>query len=126
MSTDKSSGRKERMLNVDRVSIYRATSNAKDRIQRMRESLEGIDLDLEKKDRLEKCLCKHCFYLYQSRMGGAKMTNRDCGICHETQRYSSTATDPLCLPCAKINNLCKQCGGDIEMKHTRKLRDYES
>lgn len=110
---------------IDKVSIYRATDTANQRTSELRMKLADFDEDAKKSERVEQSFCKHCFYIYGTRIGGAKITSRDCGICHTPQTYSSTATDPLCLPCAKKNNLCKRCGGDINMKHIRKERDYE-
>jgi hypothetical protein len=118
-------GREPRKSTVDKASIYRATDTAKSRINDLRKKLEDADKDVDKKERLDKSLCKHCHYIYNSRMGGAMMTNRECGICKEPQNYSSTATDPLCTPCAKDNDLCKRCGGDINIKHIRKERPFQ-
>jgi hypothetical protein len=111
--------------NIDKVSIYRATDTAKSRINDIRKKLDNADNDVDKKERLEKSLCKHCHYIYNTRIGCAMMTSRECGICKEPQTYSSTATDPLCAPCAKNNGLCKRCGGDIDMKHIRKDRPFQ-
>lgn len=111
---------------TDKVSIYRATDIAKVRIANLRQSLLNVDTDPKKNERLEKSLCKHCFYVYSTRMGGSAITYRECSICEKDQTYSSTATDPLCLPCAKENELCKQCGGDIRMKHIRSRRKFET
>ncbi len=106
--------------NVDAVSIYRATDNAKHRVKDLKIKIADFDNDPKKSERVEKSLCKHCFYIANAHIGGAMFTSRECGLCKEVQTYSSTATQPLCLPCAKENGLCKQCGGDVEMKHRRK------
>ena len=110
---------------VDAVSIFSATDRAKSRIDNLRKNLEDIDNDPDKDNRLSKSLCKHCFYLHKARLGGAMMTSRACGICDSQETYSSTATDPLCLPCAKENGLCKQCGGDIDLKQRRNKRPFQ-
>jgi len=109
---------------VDKVSIFSATDRAKRRIEGIRESLNNFEGDPKKSERLEESKCKVCFYINNVRIGGAMMTQRECGICKEPQQYSSTATEPLCTPCAKTNSLCKQCGGDINMKHARKERPF--
>lgn len=75
--------------------------------------------DSSKKERIAKSLCKACFYR-GGRVGGAAITERPCMSCGETQVYGSTATDALCLDCAKEHSLCKNCGGDREMRERRK------
>jgi len=119
-------GNKIRKVKVDRVSIYRATDIAKNRIKKMQSQLEDVERDPRKNERLEDCKCKYCFYIHNVRMGGAMFTSQQCGLCNEVMSFPSTATDPICSSCAQENNLCKQCSGDMDMKHIRKNRPYES
>jgi hypothetical protein len=78
--------------------------------------------DGEKKKRLESVQCKFCFYMRTDRIGGASMTTRPCGICDDEMQFGSTCTDKICKKCAKEYDLCKYCGGDLEMRIRRKLR----
>lgn len=104
---------------VDKVSIAEATAKAqriaKDRAQKY----EEFQSDSGHDERLKQHLCKACFYLCRERIGGAALTNRECGICSTDMLFGSTATDPICFSCAKENGLCNQCGGDIDMKNRR-------
>jgi hypothetical protein len=111
---------------IDRVSIERATHIAKDMTQSYIEKVEALQADVGKKDRQEECKCKACFYFHKVRIGGAAMTSINCGICETEMMFGSTAVEPICKCCAKKNELCVQCGGDIDMKNKRKPRDYEN
>ncbi|TNC80273.1 MAG: hypothetical protein C9356_15210 [Oleiphilus sp.] len=116
---------KQRKAKIDRVSIAHANGNARRYAKGYMESVDNFRGDAQKKERLEKHLCKSCFYFFKSRIGGAMMTSRACGLCDTEMNFCSTATDPLCLSCAKDNGLCKQCGGDIESKDRRNAYPFE-
>lgn len=106
-------------INVDQVSVTRATSDAisyKDDI--LRRALVAVT-DPDKKQRLEKCQCIRCYYLV-SRIGCSAMTDQPCGICRVNQLYGSSCTDVLCMKCAQTHDLCKHCGGDVHMRPRRK------
>lgn len=107
-----------RRRKVDASSIYSATSNAARYIEIYREKVAIFDADEKKVERLEKQQCKVCFYM-AGRLGGAAMTKARCGLCDNVKMFSSTCVDILCIECAKKNNLCVHCGGDIDMKHRR-------
>ena len=104
---------------IDSVSVMRATDFAKSYIQDATENALRCASDIEAKVRQSQGLCKFCFYFMFSRIGGAAMTERPCGICNKVVMYGSTATDKLCLACAKENCLCKQCGADSELRVRR-------
>jgi ribosomal protein S27E len=74
--------------------------------------------DPESAARLERHYCRSCFY--RTRMAGQAFTAQDCACCGEEQTYSSNSTDILCLPCATTHDLCKHCGGDINMDSKRR------
>lgn len=48
------------------------------------------------------------------------MTTQPCMCCYKPVMYGSTATDALCMDCAREHDLCKRCGGDIELRTRRK------
>lgn len=75
------------------------------------------DPEKKKRERDQKCI--HCYYVMRVRIGGAAMTTRPCALCPTEQTFASTATDALCMPCARNNDLCKQCGGDIRLRVRR-------
>lgn len=106
---------------IDQVHVTRATDHAiscqKDVITR---ALEAAT-DPHKTERLTACQCIRCYYIYPDRIGGAAMTVQPCGVCGKDVMYGSTATDVLCLPCAKEHELCKHCGGDVHMRPRRKF-----
>lgn len=104
---------------IDRVSITRRSQESRDLMEDVILKSERVSNDPDKKDRLEKCQCKSCYYL-RGRIGGAAITNKPCDMCKEEQMFSSTCTDALCTKCAKDNDLCKFCGGDLHMRVRRR------
>ena len=102
-------------------SIYNmvwATERAKDYTKSILKQAEDITKDSNKKERIKRHECKACFYA--GRLGGSSMTTRPCMSCNVDVMYGSTATDVLCMDCAKLHSLCKHCGGDLEMRVRRK------
>jgi|SRR5699024_7370495 len=103
---------------MDIVNMIRATEDAKARVKGWLDLAEQVASDTRKAERLSRQECKGCFYA--SRFGGAAITRRACMSCGEDQMYGSTATDVLCIECAKQHDLCAHCGGDIKMRVRRK------
>lgn len=104
---------------IDSVSVTRATDFAINYADTtIQQALEYMRDD-QKKSRLDKGLCKFCFYMRSERIGGAAITTQPCGICEQDQRYGSTATDKLCAKCAVEHQLCKQCGADLMLRPRR-------
>lgn len=103
---------------MNKCNMIRATEYAKDRVRRLIDRANEVTADARKIDRLKKHECKACFY--ESRIGGSAITMRPCMSCGNEEMYGSTATDVLCMKCATKHNLCKHCGGDIEMRARRK------
>lgn len=83
------------------------------------EYFQKIVSDSDKAKRLEKQECQCCFY--DSRIGGAAMTDSTCGLCEKTTHFGSTAVDKLCKECAKKHDLCKHCGADINYNKREEL-----
>ena len=67
-------------------------------------------LDVSKKERLNKCTCKTCWYLLRPKQGGRVPTRSNCQICSTEMRFVSTITDMLCTNCAREYMLCRECG----------------
>ena len=76
--------------------------------------------DPEKKIRLKEGYCVRCYYA-GSRIGGAAITQRPCGVCGTKMMFGSTATDSVCPPCAIKWDLCRQCGADLRLRPRRKF-----
>jgi hypothetical protein len=68
--------------------------------------------------RLERHYCLSCFY--RTRLAGQAFTTQDCACCGHEQTYSTNSTDILCHPCASLHDLCKHCGGDINLDSKRR------
>lgn len=98
--------------------LIAATYRAKSRVDEILERACEIQHDERKEDRLKRHECRACFY--SPRIGGAAMTSQPCSCCNKEVQYGSTATSMLCHGCAKEHNLCRHCGGDIEMRVRRK------
>lgn len=109
---------------IDSESIYFATELAKGQLEWIIDLAKLLKEDPHKIERRKKALCKPCFY-NRSRIGGAAMTFQPCGICGEEMPFGNTVTDSCCTKCALENNLCKHCGGDIEMRQRRKPRAFQ-
>lgn len=78
--------------------------------------------DPQKKERLEASECVVCFTGYGSgRAGGAMCTTVLCCFCEKEIHFGSTCIDIACVDCAKKHGICKHCGGDVNLKHRRKL-----
>lgn len=95
-----------------------ATECAMNRVLAWIALAEEVKMDARKTERLKRQECKSCFYA--SRIGGSAMTERPCMCCGSVMVYTSTATDVLCPGCAQKHQLCKHCGGDLEMRSRRK------
>ena len=106
---------------IDQVSVYSATDFANCLGQDYVEASLRWMRDPEQKERRKAGECKTCYYIHHSRMGGAAMTTRPCGICHMPVTYSSTNTDKLCMDCAQTHQLCKHCGADVLLRPRRKF-----
>jgi hypothetical protein len=103
--------------------IEYATDQKQHTIASIIDRANKITKDPDKKDRRAKSLCVVCHY--GSRLGGAAITDRPCGCCGKMQHYSSTATDILCLDCAKLLGMCKQCCALMEGKRPSRKRIEE-
>lgn len=62
--------------------------------------------------------CVYCYY--SPRYGGQAMTESKCVVCGDEICNANTNTDMVCLTCAALHELCRHCGGDIEMRVRRK------
>lgn len=96
-----------------------ATERAKSAVNTWISLASRVIDDDEKSERLERNLCKACHYA-PYRVGGACIVTRPCMCCGKVETYPSTNTDVLCAECAVAGELCKHCGGDINMRVRRK------
>jgi hypothetical protein len=117
--------RKEEAIrqHVDAASIHRATRQARESVENVLKCAEDVRTDPCKSVRLDRQMCVACFYL-RRRVGGASTTYAECGVCGEVMRFPNTCIDTVCIECAQQHRLCRWCGGDIEVKHRRKPRDF--
>lgn len=101
------------------VNVMRWTEFSASKVESAIETGEKLKKDADSVGRIKAQKCKACYY-FGARIGGAAMTRQPCMACGKVQTYGSTATDKLCLDCANEHNLCKQCGGDREMRTGRR------
>lgn len=102
---------------MTRSLMARATDRARARTSRLIEDARNLAEDTSRQQRLDAQKCSSCFYIAQ--IGGAAMTSQACMCCHQDQLHASTNTDVLCLSCAHELQLCRHCGGDLEMNVDR-------
>ncbi len=103
---------------MNKGNMIGATERAKAHAGEWIRHAEEVTNDARKQERLSSHECKACFY--SSRIGGAAMTSRPCMSCGSVEMYGSTNTDVLCRSCATQHELCKHCGGDLEIRTRRK------
>lgn len=78
--------------------------------------------DRDKKTRLERLVCRTCFYINSGGMAGQAFTRWKCAACEKETMHPNTATPKLCDPCAKTLELCARCAADIHERLRRKLK----
>jgi hypothetical protein len=104
-------------MNVNPEELRRSTHMARMRVENAVRLASEITQDSRKQERLAAQRCKACFYFVG--VAGAAMTSRPCGLCGENQMYGSTSASALCTPCGAAHQLCRHCGGDLEMNTAR-------
>lgn len=112
---------------IDLCSIENATCRANHYYLAALERAEKMRDDADQKSRHEASECVVCYVPYGAgRMGGATSTSRPCAICATILNFGNTCIDMLCVDCARENQLCKHCGGDVDLKYRRKPRAWQS
>jgi hypothetical protein len=104
--------------NLDKAAMVWATSMASTRLEEYLKHAKKLTEDPDAANRKLQSQCPLCHY--GSRIGGAACTSVPCSGCAKPMHFGSTNTDVLCLDCAKPNNLCRHCGGDIDMNPRRR------
>lgn len=103
----------------DLASIERNTHQAQQWYEMTAARIELMDNDLDREKRHAESECHYCYVPY----GAGRQGNSSgslCGLCGGRTSSPSPCADVLCLDCAKANNLCKHCGGDVDMKRRRR------
>lgn len=104
---------------TDRMKM--ATHFSRKHLQAWIARAERAFADLDRKERVEACECRWCFYGVGARLAGQAFTHRDCESCGTNVTYSTTASNPLCIECARKLGLCVVCCADIDLVDRRKL-----
>jgi len=99
------------------TDIYHNTCSQQQYVKATLERAEKLKNDPDKINRKAKCKCKYCYY--SERWGGAAMTDSKCEICDSEMSFGSTATDKICMDCAKKYKLCKQCASDVDLRNRK-------
>ena len=101
-------------MKVDKARVSSQTHWAKKGVRKHIEASERAKYDVERDKRLEENLCPFCFYIHTSRIGGAAITTKPCGVCGKDMTFSSTSTDDVCPECAKEHGICKRCASVVD------------
>jgi hypothetical protein len=104
---------------IDLANILRASDWAKEYMRFTAEAHRNMTEDPRKADRLKAQQCVVCFYPLQRRVGGARCTSAQCGICQDVIHSGSTNIDVVCLDCGRTHDLCVHCGADIRLRIRR-------
>lgn len=83
-------------------------------IDRQRKKLIKYDADDFKEKRLEKQICKYCFYIRADDIVMDAFTSSKCEECNKDLMFCNSNTDKYCLDCARKLRVCKHCGADID------------
>jgi hypothetical protein len=103
---------------MSKSNMISSTYRSKERVESWIELAKTVQDDTKKHERIKAHFCKACFY--GSHIGGQAIRSQPCMACHKDQMYSSTYTDALCLECSIDMQLCKHCGGDIDLRIKRR------
>jgi hypothetical protein len=106
------------IITLSSISTRNLIGNAQ--IKSILKKAELLKSDQDQEQRIGKSLCICCYYVNNARIAGCAITDRQCGLCETVMRFSSTATDVTCLDCAKRNDICKQCGADIDLTNRKR------
>lgn len=109
---------------INKYTIESATGHANGYVNSMKSSVANFDNDPERDKRLSESRCVVCFY--ERFAAHATACSRQCGLCDEKLSVGNSRVPVLCVACATKNGLCAMCGGDMELKHRRKPRAYET
>jgi hypothetical protein len=97
-----------------------ATSLSRQHRASVTEKVQRMEQDVDRDARLEAGECLTCYYLRRPRVGGSAMTTWWCGLCGTPCRHGSTAVPKVCPPCSDANHLCRECGGDLDLRDRRR------
>lgn len=103
------------MKKFDLEDVRFRTSIQKDWLDKCKKYFD----DPDKIKRLAEQECVVCYYT--SRIAGQAFTNANCKLCDVVMQFHTTATDRLCIACAKEHSLCKHCGADIHYRKRNKI-----
>lgn len=106
---------------IDAYSVESATTRAIAWRESAIKHAIGVLTDHDKANRLNRCLCVTCYYINDSRIGGAAITSRPCGLCEKDMTFCNTCTDVVCSECAKQHELCVRCGADLKLRPRRRF-----
>ena len=107
--------------NITTNSIRLANHRANHEIKSMRKRLADFDNHDHGKDGY----CKFCTFIRPDPIGGAAMTNAECGLCDTVMTFGSTVTDVLCKSCAEHNQLCRRCGADLDLTNRDTIYPFQ-
>lgn len=99
-----------RKKELDQSYILNTKASQKEYINKITLSALGFHSDNAKKNRLLSHLCKFCYYINTSRIGGCAITTVKCSKCEKEISFGNTCVDVLCRECAEEYKLCKHCG----------------
>lgn len=102
------------MFKNDAASINNYTDRAKNRIRHLEERIAKTYKDPNREQRLIKYECRVCFYT--ERICGQGFTKYTCAGCNIELSHPNTCVPRLCLSCAQVEEVCRNCGADLELK----------
>lgn len=106
---------------IDLANIVRASDQQRAYREWVARAHEDMTADPRKAERLAAQQCVVCFYPQSGRIGGARHTSAQCGICQTVIHSGNTNIDVVCWGCAQSHELCRHCGADIRLRTRRQF-----
>jgi len=111
----------QRKRPINAKSIRLANHRANKQVETMRRRLAEFDQHETGKDGY----CKFCSFIKPDPIGGAALTQVECGLCETVVTSPTTAANILCKTCAETNQLCQRCGADLDLTNRQTVYPFQ-
>lgn len=95
--------------------VNAASASRAQRVSDVIEKALRVSADIERPARLAARQCKGCFY-QGATLATQAFTDWVCKLCPRTGQESTGDVPYLCQSCSESFDLCRKCGGDIDME----------
>lgn len=103
----------------DRYRYEWETGVAQGNVRKVQELADKLASDPDRPARMQKGCCTWCYYRPGPMVCNA-VTKKPCDICDTPMQFGNSNVDAVCENCSKEHGICRQCGGDLNLKIRRK------